>query len=213
MGEPIWKKNVLGPWEVNGLDVAGYGWSGPEKSWTVPSLPLTPALTIIIMAHPVVVDDELGASAFFLRSLWLTMNNQNSERQTICCDRQQVFPMTVERCGSPPCHAWWRPYSAVWVCQFYEAHYRTRRRGHPWAGDHLPYSGRDLAGAEPDIFIGGATGGASFATRGAVNGLCRTFRKRPAPPDVTRKIFGGLWRVQAIFWGGSGPPSSAPALS
>jgi len=21
-----------------GLDVAGYGWSGPEKSWTVPSL-------------------------------------------------------------------------------------------------------------------------------------------------------------------------------
>ena len=23
---------------VNGLDVAGYGWSGPEKSWNVPSL-------------------------------------------------------------------------------------------------------------------------------------------------------------------------------
>jgi len=60
---------------------------------------------IIIMAHPVVVDDELGASPFFLRSLWLTMNNQNSERHAICCDRQQVFPMTVERCGSPPCHA------------------------------------------------------------------------------------------------------------
>jgi len=36
-----------------------------------------------------------------------------------------------------------------------------------------------LAGAEPDIFIWGAAGGASFATRGAVNGLCRTFRKRP----------------------------------
>jgi len=35
--------------------------------------------TIIIMAHPVVVDDELSASPFFLRSLWLTMNNQNSE--------------------------------------------------------------------------------------------------------------------------------------
>ena len=26
------------------------------------------------MGHPVVVDDELGASPFFLRSLWLTMN-------------------------------------------------------------------------------------------------------------------------------------------
>ena len=37
-------------------------------------------------------------------------------------------------------------------------------------------------GAEPDISIWGATGGASFATRGADNGLCRTFRKRPTPP-------------------------------
>jgi len=35
------------------------------------------------------------------------------------------------------------------------------------------------AGADPDIFIWGTTGGASFAIRGAVNGLCRTFRKRP----------------------------------
>jgi len=31
----------------------------------------------------------------------------------------------------------------------------------------------------------GGTGGASFATRGAVNGLCRTFRKRP------EKFWGG----------------------
>jgi len=39
MGGPVWKKiNVLGSREVNGLDVAGYGQSGPEKSWTVPSL-------------------------------------------------------------------------------------------------------------------------------------------------------------------------------
>ena len=103
---------------------------------------------IIIMAHPVVVDDELGASPFFLRTLWLTMNNQNSERHAICCDRQQVFPMTVERCGSPPCHAWWRLCSAVWVCQFYEARYRTRCRGYPWAGDHLPYGGRGLASVD-----------------------------------------------------------------
>jgi len=32
------KINVLGPRAVNGLDVASYGRSGPEKSWTVPSL-------------------------------------------------------------------------------------------------------------------------------------------------------------------------------
>ena len=102
----------------------------------------------ITMAHPVVVDDDLGASPFFLSSLWLTMNNHNSERHAICCHRQQVFPMTVERCGSPPCHAWWRLYSAVWVCQFYEARYRTRRRGYPWASDHLPYDGRGLASAD-----------------------------------------------------------------
>ena len=104
--------------------------------------------TAIIMAHPVVVDDELCASPFFLRSLWLTMNNQNSERHAVCCDRPQVFPMTVERCGSPPCHAWWRLCSEVWVCQFYEARYRTRCRGYPWAGDHLPYGWRGLASAD-----------------------------------------------------------------
>jgi len=65
------------------------------------------------------------------------------------------------------------------------------------------------AGAEPDIFIlGGGTGGASFATRGAVNGLCRTFRKRP------ENFWGGHWGGQAKFWGGSGPPgtSLAPPL-
>jgi len=32
------KINVVGPRAVNGLNVAGYGRSGPEKSWTVPSL-------------------------------------------------------------------------------------------------------------------------------------------------------------------------------
>ena len=30
--------NVVGPRTDNGLDVAGYGQSGPEKSWTGPSL-------------------------------------------------------------------------------------------------------------------------------------------------------------------------------
>ena len=51
------------------------------------------------------------------------------------------------------------------------------------------------AGAEPDIFIWGATGGASFATRGAVNGLCRTFRKRPEK----------FWGARQNFWGAVAP--------
>jgi len=64
------------------------------------------------------------------------------------------------------------------------------------------------AGVEPDIFIWGPTGGATFATRGAVNGLCRTFRKIP------EKFWGGHWGGQAKFWGGSAPPGTplAPPL-
>jgi len=39
MGGPVWKRiNVVGARVVNGLNVAGYGRSGPEKSWTVSSL-------------------------------------------------------------------------------------------------------------------------------------------------------------------------------
>ena len=39
MGRPVWKRiNVVGPRAVNGLNVVGYGRSGPEQSWTVPSL-------------------------------------------------------------------------------------------------------------------------------------------------------------------------------
>jgi len=39
MGGPVWKRiNVVGPRGVNGLNVAGYGWSELEKSLTVPSL-------------------------------------------------------------------------------------------------------------------------------------------------------------------------------
>jgi len=52
-------------------------------------------------------------------------------------------------------------------------------------------------GAEPDIFIWEATGGTSFATRGAVNVLCRTSER-----DL--KNFGGAVAPLA-------PPSSAPA--
>jgi len=39
MGGPVWKRiNAIGPRAVNGLNVAGYGRSGPEKSWIVLSL-------------------------------------------------------------------------------------------------------------------------------------------------------------------------------
>ena len=58
------------------------------------------------------------------------------------------------------------------------------------------------AGPEPDIFIWGATGGVSFGTRGAVNGLCRTFRKRP------ENFWGGHWGGQAKFWGAVAPPGT-----
>jgi len=64
------------------------------------------------------------------------------------------------------------------------------------------------AGAEPDIFIWGATGGASFATRGAVNGLCRTFRKRP------EKFGGATVGARQNFGGAVAPPGTplAPPL-
>jgi len=57
--------------------------------------------------------------------------------------------------------------------------------------------------------LGGATGGASFATRGAVSGLCRTSVQWH---DVTRKILGGHWGGQAKFWGGSCAPWHPPCL-
>jgi len=37
MGGPVWKR-IVGPRAVNVVNIAGYGRSGPEKSWTVPSL-------------------------------------------------------------------------------------------------------------------------------------------------------------------------------
>ena len=57
------------------------------------------------------------------------------------------------------------------------------------------------AGVEPDIFIWGATGGASFATRGAVKGLCRTFRRRP---EKFWEATGGPGKIL----GGSAPPGT-----
>ena len=61
-----------------------------------------------------------------------------------------------------------------------------------------------VQGRRQTFSFGGATGGASFATRGAVNGLCRTFRKRP------ENFWGSHWGGQAKFWGGSGPPLAPP---
>jgi len=45
-------------------------------------------------------------------------------------------------------------------------------------------------GGARQFHLGGATGGASFATRRAVNGLCRTSFQWH---DVTRKIWEGHW--------------------
>jgi len=58
-------------------------------------------------------------------------------------------------------------------------------------------------GRSQTFSFGGATGGASFATRGAVNGLCRTFRETYSSGMTSR---GKFWGGQAKFWGGSGPP-------
>ena len=61
-------------------------------------------------------------------------------------------------------------------------------------------------GRSQTFSFGGATGGASFATRGAVNGLCRTFRKRPEKFWGARQNFG-----EAVPPPGT-PPSSVPDL-
>ena len=57
-------------------------------------------------------------------------------------------------------------------------------------------------GRSQTFSFGGATGGASFATRGAVNGLCRTFRKRP------EKFLGGHWGARQNFWEAVAPPGT-----
>ena len=61
-----------------------------------------------------------------------------------------------------------------------------------------------IRGGARHLHLGGATGGASFATRGAVNGLCRTFRKRP------EKFLGGHWGGAGKIWGGQWPPLAPP---
>ena len=68
-----------------------------------------------------------------------------------------------------------------------------------------------IQGRSQTFSFGGATGGASFATRGAVNGLCRTSMQWHG---VTRKIFGGPLEGPGKMLGGSGSPGTplAPPL-
>jgi len=66
-------------------------------------------------------------------------------------------------------------------------------------------------GRSQTFSFGGATGGVNFATRGAVNGLCRTFRKRPTP--VARRHaenFGGATGRAKQNLGGEVPPPGTP---
>jgi len=66
-------------------------------------------------------------------------------------------------------------------------------------------------GRSQTFSFGGATGGASFATRGAVNGLCRTFRKRPTERDlILGEPLGGPGKIFGRKWPPCHPPISAP---
>ena len=62
-------------------------------------------------------------------------------------------------------------------------------------------------GRSQTFSFGGATGGASFATRGAVNGLCRTSMQWH---DVTRKILGGTLEGPGKILGGQWLPMEPP---
>jgi len=53
------------------------------------------------------------------------------------------------------------------------------KKVHIYSRKRAPYLA--IRGGARHFHLGGATGGASFATRGAVDGLCRTFRKRLTP--------------------------------
>ena len=69
----------------------------------------------------------------------------------------------------------------------------------------------DRVGAR-HFHLGGGTGGVSFATRGAVNGLCRTFKMRPTERDLI--LGGALGEPSKNLWKKLPPcysPSSAPA--
>jgi len=60
-----------------------------------------------------------------------------------------------------------------------------------------------VQGRSQTFSFGGATGGAGFATRGAVNGLCRISMQWH---DVTRKIWGATGGARQNFGGAVLPP-------
>ena len=105
----------------------------------------------------------------------------------------------VFRCWLTLCYCY--PHPSFSIFGFVQEHLRSNR-----------CSVRQ--GRSQTFSFGGATGGASFATKGAVNGLCRTFRKRPTERDLILggplgepgKIVGGKWPPLA-------PPSSAPGVN
>jgi len=66
-----------------------------------------------------------------------------------------------------------------------------------------------IRGGDRHFHLGGATGGARFATRGAVNGLRRTSMQWH---DVTRKILGGPGKTLGGQWPPLAPPLAPPLL-
>jgi len=121
-----------------------------NQQWEEQNTLTTPQL---IVARPVVVDDELLASQFFCVVCgwqWMTKTQRGTPSVAI---------------GSK-CFPWlWRDVETrhvtlddVFIAQFGSAsstrrviELRTRRKGYPWAGDHLPYGGRGLASADVTI--------------------------------------------------------------
>jgi len=86
------------------------------------------------------------------------------------------------------------------VAIIYNRGYQRGARGHQVAckdqvGRPRTCSKNNVStGAEPDIFIRGGHWRGQFCNKGAVSGLCRTFRKRPTERDL---IFGGTGKI----WG------------
>jgi len=96
----------------------------------------------------------------------------------------------------------------MWI-NLIRTHRRPRCKMH---GPLLYFRYASEQGRSQTFSFGRATGGASCATRGAVNGLCRTSVQWH---DVTRKIFGGTLggpgKIFGGLWPSWHPPSSAPA--
>jgi len=74
-------------------------------------------------------------------------------------------------------------------------------------GLHSIFGKYTAQGRSQTFSFGVGTGGASFATRGAINGLCRTFRKRPTERDlILGKPLGGAGKFLGGQWHPLAPP-------